>query len=95
MTVANVMARTKKDIQIRQDMCARFVEAMAELNLSASEVSRKLGYSNATTISKLQRGEAFVDVERLYLLGQLRTPDGKQIDLNWLITGMKMPEAKS
>jgi len=95
MTFVIVMARPKKDIQIRQEMCERFVEAMAELNLNASEVSRKLGYCNATTISKLQRGEAFVDVERLYLLGQLRTPEGKQIDLNWLITGTKMTGAKS
>ncbi len=68
-------------------MCTRFVAAMADLNLSPAELSRKLGYCNSTTISKLQRGEAFVDVERLHALAQLRTPDGRQIDLNWLITG--------
>lgn len=83
------MSRPKKNSQIRKAMCERFVAAMGDLNLSAAEISRKLGYCNSTTISKLQRGEAFVDVERLHLLAQLRTPDGKQIDLNWLITGTR------
>lgn len=68
-------------------MCERFVHAMDQLKLTPSELSRKLGYSNSATISRLQRGETFVDVERLYLLSQLRAPDGSKIDLNWLITG--------
>lgn len=89
------MPRPKKNTQIRKDMCERFVDAMAELSLSASELSRRLGYCNSTTISKLQRGEAFVDVERLYLFAQLRTPEGKQIDLNWLITGQRSWERKN
>ena len=68
-------------------MCERFVIAMNELNLGALELSRILGYSNATTINKVQRGEAFVDTERLHLFAQLKTPQGDGIDLNWLITG--------
>lgn len=81
--------RTKKDQEIRRGMCQRFVRAMEELKLTPAELSRKLGYLNPTTISKLQRGETFVDVERLYLLAQLEAPDGKRVDLNWLITGEK------
>nr|WP_063571404.1 transcriptional regulator [Luteibacter rhizovicinus] len=81
------MARPKKDNQIRKDMCARFVDAMEQLGLSAAEAARALGYANATTIAKVQRGEAFVDVERLYLLAQMTTQDGRQIDMNWLICG--------
>ena len=88
------MSRTKKDSRIREEMCKRFVAAMAELGLNGAEISRKLGYCNSATISKLQLGETFVDVERLYLLAQLRTPKGKQIDLNWLITGQKKTGAK-
>lgn len=79
--------RSKKDVELLKEMCARFATAMRELGLSPAEMSRALGYSNSTTISKVQRGEAFVDVERLYRLAQLRTPEGRQIDLNWLITG--------
>lgn len=81
------MARPKKNNRIRKDMCARFVAAMEQLGLNASEVARALGYANATTIAKVQRGEAFVDVERLYLLAQMTTSDGRQIDMNWLICG--------
>ena len=75
-------------------MCGRFTAAMKELELTPAELSRRLGYCNSATISKLQRGEAFVDVERLYLLAQLRTPSGTQIDLNWLITGQRQTESK-
>ena len=79
--------RCKKDTSLRRDMCARFVRCMDDLQLTPAELARRLGYLNSTTISKLRRGDTFVDVERLYLLSQLRTPDGRAIDLNWLITG--------
>jgi transcriptional regulator with XRE-family HTH domain len=81
------MARPKKDDRIRKEMCSRFVLAMNRLGMSASEVARALGYANATTIAKVLKGEAFVDVERLYLLAQIETADGRRIDLNWLICG--------
>ena len=68
-------------------MCRRFVLAMEELGLTAAEVARALGYANATTIAKVQRGQSFVDVERLHLLAKLRTTDGRRIDMNWLIAG--------
>ena len=83
------MSRTKKDTDIRRAMCERFVSAMNELNLSPLELSRALGYTNPATITKVQRGEAFVDTERLHLFAKLRTPEGKNIDLNWLISGAK------
>lgn len=79
--------RAKKDSDIRKAMCERFVVAMQRLQLSPAQLARELGYSNAATISKLQKGDAFVDVERLYRLAQLRTPSGERIDLNWLIAG--------
>lgn len=81
------MSRPKKDLHVRAAMCRRFVLAMEELGLTASEVARALGYANATTIAKVQRGESFVDVERLHLLAKLRTTDGRRIDMNWLIAG--------
>ncbi len=81
------MPRHKKNASVRKAMCRRFVKAMDLLELNASEISRELGYANSTTISKVLRGEAFVDVERLSTLAQLRTPGGKHIDLNWLIAG--------
>lgn len=88
------MARPKKDNRIREDMCARFVSAMGQLGLTASETARALGYANATTIAKVQRGEAFVDVERLYLLAQMTTEDGRQIDMNWLICGKHLDDTR-
>ena len=81
------MPRPKKDLHVRTAMCRRFVLAMEELGLTAAEVARALGYANATTIAKVQRGQSFVDVERLHLLAKLRTTDGRRIDMNWLIAG--------
>lgn len=88
------MSRTKKDSAAREAMCARFVMAMHQLNLSPQELSRALGYTNAATIAKVQRGEAFVDIERLNILAKLETPEGKNIDLNWLISGNKGNEER-
>jgi len=76
-------------------MCSRFVEAMKMLELNPTELAKALGYSNSTTLFKVQRGEAFVDVERLYLLSQLRANDGRQVDLNWLIGGKPIDQSKS
>lgn len=81
------MSRPKKDTDVRRAMCERFVSAMNELNLSPLELSRILGYANVATIAKVQRGEAFVDIERLHIFSKLLTPVGKGIDLNWLIGG--------
>ncbi len=74
-------------------MCSRFVIAMSKLNMTTAEISRELGYCNSNTIAKLKQGEAFVDVDRLRLLAALRTPSGKRIDLNWLITGQGSAES--
>lgn len=95
------MSRPKKDTDVRRAMCHRFVHAMNELNLSPLELSRALGYANAATITKVQRGEAFVDTERLHIFSKLLTPEGKNIDLNWLISGVNptqelhMPQAET
>lgn len=70
-----------------QGMCTRFMRAAADLRLSKAELARALGYSNAATLAKLERGAAFVDVERLARLALLRSPSGKKVDLHWVITG--------
>lgn len=84
-----IMSRPKKDSGVRQAMCDRFVVAIGKLGMSTSELARALGYANVTTIAKVQRGQSFVDVERLYLLANLKTLDGSRIDLNWLIAGQE------
>lgn len=83
------MSRPKKDNKIRREMCARLIAARELLGLSTTELARALGYANATTITKVQRGEAFLDVERLYLLAKLRSENGQKVDLNWLISGQE------
>lgn len=85
------MTRPKKNLNIRKAMCERFVGAMDKLDLSPQELSQLLGYSTPATISKVQRGEAFVDIERLALFSKLKTPQGAHIDLNWLINGDDSP----
>lgn len=68
-------------------MCERFSVAIGKLDMTLPELAAALGYANSTTVTKVMRGESFVDVERLYLLAALTFPDGKSIDLNWIITG--------
>lgn len=87
-----LMSRAKKDVEVMRSMCTRFSTAMGNLQMSSAELARALGYSNSATLSKVQRGEAFVDVERLYRLAQLEAPGGQKVDLHWLITGTKYPE---
>lgn len=83
------MARAKKNADIREAMCKRFVHVMDNvLMLSAAETARKLGYSNSTTINRVKRGEAFVDVERLQRLALIEGPKGEKVDLNWIILGV-------
>lgn len=82
------MSRNKKNSDARRAMCERFVAAVDELQLTPSELSRILGYANSTTITKVLRGEAFVDIERLSAFAELKTPSGCSIDLNWLVTGV-------
>jgi len=85
------MSRPPKDPGVRRAMCERFVTAMQILDMTPAEIAKALGYANATTIAKVQRGEAFVDVERLQTFANLRCPHGQAIDLNWLITGCGRP----
>lgn len=82
------MSRQKKNSDARRAMCERFVAAVDELQLTPSDLSRVLGYANSTTVTKVLRGEAFVDIERLSAFAALKTPSGCSIDLNWLITGV-------
>ena len=86
------MSRAKKDTEVMRSMCLRFSAAMDNLQLNSAELARALGYSNSATLSKVQRGEAFVDVERLHRLAQLQAPGGQKIDLHWLITGKQYLE---
>ncbi|MDT3252276.1 site-specific DNA-methyltransferase [Serratia sp. root2] len=60
---------------------------MQQLNLTPQELSRILGYTNYATISKVLKGEAFVDTEKLHIISNLVTPEGKRVDINWLISG--------
>ncbi len=70
-----------------QQMCTRLTNALDTLNLSDRELAQVLGYANASTLSRVRRGEAFVDVERLERLSRFSAARGQHLDLNWIITG--------
>lgn len=68
-------------------MCSRLVQVFDSLGVSDREIAQALGYANASTLSRVRRGEAFVDVERLAALGDLVLRTGQHLDLNWVISG--------
>ncbi len=86
------MARTKRDPKSRRDMCDRFVWLMeTALRLRPGVLAKMLGYTNATTITKVKQREAFPDPERLRTLAGIKTKDGACPNLHWLITGDGTP----
>lgn len=62
------------------------------MGLSTAEVSRCLGYANATTIQAIRRGEALPDITRIAEhIDKLTNKNGDVLNLHWLITGMGQP----
>lgn len=86
------MTQTTKDRKALAPICQRFVRLMKEeLKMSRAELARQLGYANASTLSRVQKGETFPDIGRLQKLSQLRTSAGTRPNLDWLITGKGEP----
>jgi len=82
--------RVKKNQNIQQQLCRRFVELLdTHLGLTDAEAARALGYKNPATLWKIRRAETFVDVERLVTLAQIGK--GRRPNMHWLLTGEGAP----
>ncbi len=86
------MARSSHSQDFRQQFAVRLTDLVEQhLRLSLSEVSRRIGYANTSTMHKAARAAGCLDVERLAALAQMRTPDGRHPNLHWLLSGTGQP----
>ena len=83
--------RKKKNQTLQRQMCARLVELLdRHLQMSDTEAARVLGYRSASTLWKIRRGIAFVDVEKLATLAALRARTARP-NIHWLVSGNGAP----
>ncbi|MEW8459260.1 MAG: hypothetical protein AB2653_03025 [Candidatus Thiodiazotropha endolucinida] len=62
--------------------------------MSYKSVAQALGYANASPLTRVRKGEGFIEIERLARLSELAKTRGISLDLNWLILGIT-PEVTS
>jgi hypothetical protein len=83
--------RNKKNKSLQRQMCTRLVELLERhLQMSDTEAARALGYRSASTLWKIRRGIAFVDVEKLAALAALRARKARP-NIDWLVSGSGSP----
>lgn len=87
------MSRYQRSYDVVTDIATRFFTAVDEhLGLTPSELSRRLGYSNPSTIQAIKKRTALPDFARLSEhKGALRNGKGQMLNLHWVITGDGSP----
>lgn len=61
------------------------------LDLDVKALSELLGHTSTSTLRNALDGIGGLDIERLGLLGQLKTASGAVPNLDWLLTGRGAP----
>lgn len=95
------MARQQRSNDVVNDIAERFFSAVDEhLGFTPAELSRRLGYSNPSTIQAIKNRTALPDFSRLSEhKSALRDGKGRMLNLHWVITGdgapLLRPGAKS
>jgi hypothetical protein len=87
-----IMARGSHSTAFKQQFANRLSE-LVETHLAASfgDIAQAMGYANSSTVLKAARAQGCLDMERLALLAEITTPQGKSPNLHWLITGHGLP----
>jgi hypothetical protein len=86
------MSRVKVNKQLASSIGQRLDELLSlHLGVSWSEFSKKLGYSNASTLSKVKSGESQMSVEKLHEAALLKFDSKGQINVDWLVAGRGNP----
>ncbi len=82
------MARKEINPDYLKEFSRRFNKLIAdELRTSNAELCRRLEYGNHSTISLVRNGSCLLTPEKLRLLSEIETPDGRIPNLHWLLTG--------
>jgi hypothetical protein len=87
------MPRQLRSENIVSDIAVRFSSAVDEhLGLSTSELSRRLGYANPSTLMAIKNGLTLPDFARLSeYKAVLKDGGGRVLNLHWVITGEGVP----
>lgn len=85
------MPRPKKDLILTKQMCSRFIAITDFLDRSEIQISKELGYANQTTLTKVRKGESFVDAEKLHRLATIPINPNIVANIHWIITGSGNP----
>lgn len=87
------MPRQQRSNDVVTDIASRFFLAVSEhLEISSAELSRRLGYSNPSTVQAIKRRTALPDIARLSEhKNALRNGKGQMLNFHWVITGDGSP----
>lgn len=81
------MPRRKRDPKLLRDQCSRVAALLALSNESDAEISRYLGHTNPSTLSRLRDGASFLDSESLAKFGRYAVRALAHPNLHWVLTG--------
>jgi hypothetical protein len=82
------MARTEIKPEDFLDISKRFLYIVEkELCLSFNELSKVLGYSNSSPLTKVKSGEGFIGPDKMKRFALLKNNKGQHPNLNWVLTG--------
>lgn len=81
------MTRQKRSGSYCGAFAARFREALDLLGETPVTVYGKLGYSNPSTLYSIVSGRCLPDIAKLASLSELRCPNGRRVNIDWLLTG--------
>lgn len=85
------MPRRKRDPKLLQDQCSRVAVVLGLASDSDTEISRRLGHANPSTLSRLRDGLSFLDSESLAKLGRYSVRSMAHPNLHWILTGDGQP----
>jgi hypothetical protein len=87
-----IMARGSHSAAFKQQFAHRLSELVEKhLAVGFGEIAQAMGYANSSTVLKAARAQGCLDMERLALLADMTSPQGKSPNLHWLITGHGPP----
>ncbi|MBU86038.1 hypothetical protein [Alcanivorax sp.] len=81
------MSKRKRPSPDQKELCQRFKESLDFLGLTPASAYQKLGYTTPATIYTINAGRCLPDMTKLIALSRLKTPEGRRINIDWLVTG--------
>jgi hypothetical protein len=79
-----------KNVEVREGMCRRLIDVIdKELRLTDAQAAQVMGYEGSAQLRAVRKGTSFPDVERLGRLWEHARGLGFNLDLQWVLTGVR------